>query len=126
MSKKKSQSIDNQKDASPFAGLSGLVYSTDPDFQPFVEPDNQPDTLPPGQQALRVWLNRRGGGKVITAVRGFVGQDDDLADLGKQLKTACGTGGSVKDNEILIQGDQRDKVLAWLATNDYNAKKAGG
>jgi translation initiation factor 1 len=131
MAKKKtpptSQSVaDNQEAASPFAGLSGLVYSTDPNFRPAPEPDNQPATLPPGQQALRVWLDRRGGGKVVTAVRGFVGTEADLAEVGKHLKAACGTGGSTKENEILIQGDQREKVLAWLSANGYGAKSAGG
>jgi translation initiation factor 1 len=126
MAKKKSSPPDSPATDNPFAGLSGLVYSTDPNFQPQPEPDHQPDTLPPGQQTLRLWLDRRGGGKTVTAVRGFVGTDADLADLGKQLKAACGTGGSVKDQEILIQGDQREKVLAWLTANGYGAKKAGG
>ncbi len=124
MAKKKPQlpiPLDN-----PFAGLSGLVYSTDPSFRPQGEPINEPDTLPPNRQALRVWVDRRGGGKVVTAVRGFVGTEADLSELGKQLKTACGTGGSAKDDEILIQGDQRDKVLTWLMSNGYGAKKAGG
>ncbi len=126
MAKKKSQLPTSSASDNPFAGLSGLVYSTDPNFQPPGEPDDQPDTLLPSQQNLRVWLDRRGGGKVVTAVRGFVGTDADLNELGKQLKAACGTGGSVKDNEVLIQGDQRDKVLAWLTANGYIAKKVGG
>jgi translation initiation factor 1 len=117
---------DNREATSPFAGLSGLVYSTDPDFRPPSDAEPEADTLPPNQQALRIWLDRKSGGKVVTAVRGFIGTEADLGDLGKQLKAACGTGGSAKDHEILIQGDHRDKTLAWLTKQGYSAKKAGG
>ena len=108
------------------ARSGGVVYSTDPNFQ--FQSDEQPEseTLPPAQQALKIWLVKLGGNKIVTAVRGFIGTDADLSELGKQLKAACGAGGSVKDDEILIQGDQRDKVLAWLTGNQYKAKKAGG
>lgn len=102
------------------------MYSTDPDFQ--FQSDEQPEaeTLPPAQQNLKVWLVKLGGNKVVTAVRGFVGTNADLNELGRQLKAACGAGGSVKDDEILIQGDHRDKALAWLTGKEYKAKKAGG
>lgn len=105
---------------------TGIVYSTNPDFS--YQSDEQPEaqTLPPAQQQLKVWLVKLGGNKVVTAVRDFVGTDNDLSELGKQLKTACGAGGSAKDSEILIQGDHRDKVLAWLTGKGYKAKKAGG
>ena len=105
---------------------SGVVYSTNPDFQ--YQADDIPDveTLAPAQQNLKIWLVKLGGSKVVTAVRAFIGTDADLADLGKQLKAACGTGGSVKDGEILIQGDHRDKALTWLTGKGYKAKKAGG
>ena len=105
---------------------SGIVYSTNPDFEFQSQDDEIVETLPPDQQNLRVWLDKKGGGKVVTAVREFIGSDDDLATLGKQLKNTCGTGGTAKDGEILIQGDHRDKIVTWLTTKGYKAKKAGG
>jgi translation initiation factor 1 len=104
---------------------TGIVYSTDPDFT-FNDNDEEAETLTPAQQDLRIWLDRKGGGKVITIVKGFVGRSADLEALGKSLKTLCGTGGTVKDWEVQIQGDHRDKVLAWLTSKGYKAKKAGG
>lgn len=105
---------------------SGVVYSTNPDFQYESDEPSEAVTLPPAQQNLKIWLVKLGGNKVVTAVRGFVGTNADLTDLGKQLKTACGSGGSTKDDEILIQGDHRDKMLTWLTGKGYKAKKAGG
>ncbi len=102
-----------------------FVYSTDPDFS-FPSDETPVETPPPAAQQLKIWLDRMGGGKVVTAVRGFVGTDADLSDLAKQLKAACGTGGSAKEGEVLIQGDHRDKVLTWLTNKGYKAKKAGG
>lgn len=101
----------------------GFVYSTDPDFK-FEENQENIETLPPAQQKLRVKLETKNrGGKAVTLVDGFIGTADDLEDLAKKLKNFCGTGGSAKDSEIIVQGDQREKVLQWLLKNGYKQTK---
>ncbi len=104
----------------------GFVYSTDPNFSFEPEQENT-KTLLPAQQKLRVKLDSKNrGGKTVTLVDGFVGKEADLEDLGKKLKSFCGTGGSAKDGEIIVQGDQRDKVLQWLLKNGYSQTKKSG
>lgn len=105
------------------ANSSGIVYSTDPDFRPEEEASAE-ETLAPKQQKLKVRLDtKQRAGKAVTLVEGFVGNKEDLEDLGKKLKTHCGTGGSVKDGEVIIQGDQREKITQWLIKNGYTATK---
>ena len=104
----------------------GMVYSTNPDFQYQTEEPEQVETLAPERQELRVWLDRKQrGGKVVTLIKGFIGSDDDLADLARILKNKCGVGGAAKEGEILIQGDHRDRVVELLVKAGYKAKKAG-
>ena len=103
---------------------NGFVFSTDPDFRFEDERPSMQETLVAAQQKLRIKLEtKHRGGKAVTLVSGFIGTEEDLEDLGKKLKNFCGTGGSAKDGEIIIQGDQRDKVLQWLSKNGYDKSK---
>ena len=102
----------------------GMVYSTNPNFQFITEEEQEPQTLEPSKQRLIVSIDRSGrAGKQVTLVSGFVGTQEDLAALGKQLKVKCGVGGTAKDGEITIQGDLRDKVTELLKGMGYNAKR---
>ncbi|NVO21609.1 MAG: translation initiation factor [Bacteroidetes bacterium] len=104
----------------------GIVYSTNPDFH-FEKEVQEVSTLPPQQQNLRVQLDKKQrGGKQVTLITGFIGTTADLETLGKLLKSRCGTGGSAKDGEIHVQGDNRQKVLAYLVQAGYKVKLAGG
>lgn len=98
-------------------------YSTNPDAMRPEEPE-VPETLVPDRQKLRVSIERHHrGGKTVTLIKGFVGSDDDLNDLAKQLKTRCGTGGSAKDGEIIIQGELKEKLVAILLQLGYKDTK---
>jgi translation initiation factor 1 len=106
----------------------GTVYSTNPDFEYQHSNDNEEiETPDPQKQDLRVCRDKKQRkGKVVTLITGFIGKEEDLKDLGKMLKSKCGVGGSVKDCEIIIQGDFVDKILELLAKEGYRVKKTGG
>ncbi|MDP6921663.1 MAG: translation initiation factor [Lutibacter sp.] len=105
--------------------LGGFVFSTNDDFS--CDPQEDVTTLQPAEQQLEAVYSSKGrGGKVVTVIRGFVGSEEDLKSLGKYLKQQCGVGGSVKDGEIIIQGNHRDKLIQLLTQRSYKVKRVGG
>ena len=101
-----------------------VVYSTNPDFQYESIDEEEMETLPKNQQKLRVSIEKKGrGGKTVTLIRGFIGTEDDLKELGKLMKTKCGVGGSVKDEEIIIQGDFKQRIIELLKAEGYTQTK---
>ena len=104
-----------------------IVYSTNKNFEYEYEENDEKETLEPGAQDLRITLDRKQRkGKSVTLVLGFVGSNEDLESLGKLLKSKCGSGGTVKNGEILIQGDFREKVKVFLQKEGYRVKISGG
>ena len=102
----------------------GVLYCTNPDFEYPPEQVEEPDTLEPARQELRISLSKKQrGGKEVTLITGFVGREEDLTELGRLLRQRCGVGGSAKDGEILIQGDQRAKLRSLLPTLGYTRTK---
>ncbi|MCY2687031.1 translation initiation factor [Salinimicrobium sp. TH3] len=105
----------------------GFVFSTDKDFEPDLHEDEKEETLKPKDQLLEAHYSSKGrAGKKVTVVKGFIGTDEDLTALGKDLKKKCGVGGSVKNGEIIIQGEVRDKVMSYLSDMGYKVKRVGG
>ncbi|RYD97487.1 MAG: translation initiation factor [Sphingobacteriales bacterium] len=114
----------SQQKKSGLSSLSGLVFSTNPEAMKEV-PQAEMVTAGAKEQKLRVILDRKQrGGKVVTLVEGFLGNEEDLQALGKKIKTKCGTGGSAKEGIILIQGDYKQKITAWLIEWGYSKTKA--
>lgn len=102
----------------------GIVYSTDPAFKPLAEEEEEQASASPGDQKIKVRLEtKHRAGKAVTLLEGFSGTDVEKQIVCKQLKAYCGTGGSVKTGDILIQGDNRDKILQWLLNKGYKQSK---
>lgn len=115
------------KRSKKFSSFEGIVFSTDPDHEYQVPFEDEQETLESRLQDLRVHLDKKHrGGKAVTLITGFVGKDEDLQILGKELKQKCGVGGAAKGGEIIIQGDVREKVVLVLKNKGYKVKKAGG
>jgi translation initiation factor 1 len=107
--------------------IQGVVYSTNPDFEYQHQNEEEQETINNEKQDLRVMLDKKQrAGKAVTLITGFIGKEEDLQVLGKTLKTKCGVGGTVKDGEIMIQGDFRDKIMLILQQAGFKVKKAGG
>ena len=114
------------KKVNSFHDLGGFVFSTNKDFE-FDNESNVEETVANNQQRLEAHLDKKNrGGKVATIIKGFQGNEEDLKKLGKMLKTKCGVGGSAKDNEIIIQGNFRDKIMEILKSEGYSIKRVGG
>jgi translation initiation factor 1 len=105
---------------------TSIVYSTDPNFYPHLDDSDTAVTLPPGEQMLKIWIEKRSGNRIVTIIRGFIGNDKDLKRLASKLKNTCHSGGTQKSGEVIIQGDHRKKIVDFLKSNGYNAKSAGG
>lgn len=107
--------------------LGGFVFSTNSDFDTAEDNNSTEETPAPEDQLLEAHFSNKGrGGKTVTVIKGFEGKEEDLIALGKQLKKKCGVGGSVKDREIIIQGDVREKVMQLLKGDGYKVKRVGG
>ncbi|MBN2275657.1 MAG: translation initiation factor [Bacteroidales bacterium] len=105
----------------------GVVFSTDPEYSYRYAADEERETLPPQKQDLKVLLDAKNRkGKKVTLITGFVGSDADLEKLAREIKAICGTGGSAKQGEIIIQGDFREKICKYLTERQYKVKMTGG
>ena len=101
----------------------GIVYSTNPDYKYTAQP-HQGASIAPQAQDLKIFLDKKNrGGKTVTIISGFVGKDEAIEKLGRDLKSKCGVGGSIKDGEIIIQGDHRERILTLLMKEGYKARK---
>jgi len=117
----------SKKKLNDFSDLGGFVYSTDEDANFSVYDENESETLKPEAQRLEAHFSNKGrAGKVVTLIKGFVGNEEEINSLGKLLKTKCGVGGSVKDGEIIIQGNIREKIIKILQKEGYKVKRVGG
>ncbi len=115
----------NNKTLNDLSQLASFAYSTNPDYQP--EEEETSESLAPEKQQLEAHFSKKGrGGKIVTVIKGFEGTNEELKQLGKELKNKLGVGGSVKDGEIIIQGNNREKVVQILKDKGFKVKKIGG
>lgn len=104
-------------------GREGVVYSTNPEFEYNYNSEDEVETLPPSNQSLRILLDKKArAGKQVTLIAGFIGKEDDLKDLAKVIKTKCSVGGAVKEGEVIIQGDFREKIATILKGMGYKVR----
>jgi translation initiation factor 1 len=114
-----------KKKLGSLSDLGGFVFSTNDNFD--YSSEEETETASNKQQFLEAHFSNKGrGGKTVTVIKGFKGTESDLKTLGKMLKTKCGVGGSIKDREIIIQGNYRDKIIEILQKDNYNVKRVGG
>lgn len=120
--------MSKDKKLNSLSDLGGFVYSTNKneDFSRFFEPQPNEKLLPHQQQLEAHFSNKGRGGKTVTVIKGFVGNNNELESLAKMLKNKCGVGGSAKDGEIIIQGNIRDKIVQILQNEGFKVKKVGG
>ncbi|MFT5725846.1 MAG: translation initiation factor 1 [Bacteroidia bacterium] len=116
-----------KKKMNSLSDLGGMVFSTDPDYTPEAHFETEAESVDPSKQTLYVSYDKKQRkGKVVTLVQGFEGPESELLNLGKRLKSKCGAGGSVKENEIIVQGNFVAKIMEILTGDGYNVKKKGG
>jgi translation initiation factor 1 len=119
--------MSKKKKLNSLADLGGMVYSTNPDTKLENKSESNSESIAPSEQQLEAHLEKKGrGGKVAILIKGFSGPEEELKELGKALKSHCATGGSVKDGEIIIQGNMRDKAMTFLKDKGYPVKRVGG
>lgn len=119
--------MSKKKKLNSLEDLGGLVYSTGPEPEAWTDNDESTEDHIPSDQYLEAHLEKKGrGGKVAVLIKGFTGNDDELKELARKLKSHCATGGSVKDGDIIIQGNSRDKAMDFLKSAGYNVKRVGG
>jgi len=117
--------MSKKQSLNDLSALQSLLKETYPDYVP-EEPTGEEENLNTKQQ-LEAHFSKKGrGGKIVTIIKGFAGSDEALKKLGKQLKNKLGVGGSVKNGEIIVQGNNRDKIVELLQQMGFKVKKIGG
>lgn len=111
--------MKKNKKANDLSALGGLVFSTNNDWQEQEEDTQKGAKDLTGAKLILRYETAHRGGKKVTIVTRFEGNEEQLKDLAKALKQHCGTGGSIVDDEIVIQGDNRQKIKTYLRSKGY-------